>query len=474
MNFQNPTSLARQKPPPPQTMAERLQRMLRHTWLIGTGLALLAAGLVAAVLYIQSRPTHLKIAVGPRGGDDIRVVQALQQHFAREKTKIRLHVIRKETGIESADAIDKGEADLAIVRRDFGMPKNGQVVAVHRRNVAVLIVPPQAPAVATKGAAKSKARAKTKQAAVKPIEKVEDLAGKTVAIVGRTPANSHLLNAILAQYGVPADKVSRIQFATEDLTTQLKAARYDALLAIGPVPSKITTEAVAAAAARGKDPVKFLEIGSSEAIEQQNPVYESTEIQAGAFGVSRPAENVETVGVSHYIVAHRNLDEKVAGDFTRLLFAAKQTLADDNIGFNKIESPDTDKAATLAVHPGALAYFEGEQKTFFDRYSEPLYWGLMLLSFFGSGAAWLASYARSDGNGDTTDLEALIGIVPRARTAVSADELDIMRSEIDLIMERAIRHIESGSLEGQRASAVRLAADHARSAISERRGMLKA
>ena len=58
--------------------------------------------------------------------------------------------------------------------------------------------------------------------------------------------------------------------------------------------------------------------------------------------------------------------------------------------------------------------------------------------------------------------------------AVSADELDIMRSEIDLIMERAIRHIESGSLEGQRASAVRLAADHARSAISERRGMLKA
>lgn len=467
MNFQNPASLAKQKPLPPQTTQERLQRMLRHTWLIGLGLALLAAGLVAAVLYIQSRPTHLKIAVGPRGGDDIRVVQALQQHFAREKTKIRLHVIRKETGAESGDAIDKGEVDLAIVRRDFGMPKNGQVIAVHRRNVAVLIVPPQAPVVATKGKAKPKA-------AAKPIEKVEDLAGKTVAIVGRTPANGHLLNAILAQYGVPADKVNRIQFTTEDLTTQLKAAQYDALFAVGPAPSKITTEAIAAAASRGKDPVRFLEIGSSEAIEQQNPIYESTEIQAGAFGVSRPAENVETVGVSHYLVAHRNLDEKVAGDFTRLLFMAKQTLADDNIGFNKIESPDTDKTATLAVHPGALAYFEGEQKTFFDRYSEPLYWGLMLLSFLGSGAAWLASYARSDGDGDTTDLEALLGIVPRARTAVATDELDIMRSEIDAIMERAIRHIESGSLDGARSSAMRLAADHARSAISERRGMLKA
>ncbi len=190
--------------------------------------------------------------------------------------------------------------------------------------------------------------------------------------------------------------------------------------------------------------------------------------------MSRPADTVETIGVSHYIVAHRNLDEKLAGDFTRLLFAAKQALGGDQPAFAKIESPDTDKAATLAVHPGALAYLEGEQKTFFERYSESLYWGLMLLSFFGSGAAWLASYARSDSNGDSQDLEALIAIVPRARTAIAADELDLMSAEIDVIMERTIRQIESGDLEGNRTSAIRLAVDQARHAISERRANLKA
>ena len=63
----------------------------------------------------------------------------------------------------------------------------------------------------------------------------------------------------------------------------------DALLAIGPVGSKITAEAVTALA-RGKNPPLFLEIGSSEAIEQQNPVYQSAEIPAGAFGGSGPAE----------------------------------------------------------------------------------------------------------------------------------------------------------------------------------------
>lgn len=478
MNIQNREQLAKAKQPPPRDLAERLERMLRHRYLVAVAVVLLTAGLVAAVLYIQSRPTYLKIAVGPRGSEDQRLANQLAQYLSRERSKIWLRVIQKNTGMESSEALEKGETDLAVVRRDVGMPKNGQVIAIHRRNVAALIVPPLPPALAAKGKAKAKVKGKAAKGAVKgaakPIEKVDDLAGKTVVIIGRTPANVTLLNTILAQYGVAPDKVNKIQVSTDDLTAQLKPLAYDALLAIGPIGSKITAEAVAVAAARGKEPPTFLEVGSSEAIEQQNPVYQSTEIPGGAFGLSRPAESVETIGVSHYIVAHRDLDDKVAGDFTKLLFAAKQSLGSDQPSFTKIESPDTDKAATLAVHPGALAYLEGEQKTFFERYSEPLYWGLMLLSFFGSGAAWLASYAKSDSNGETHDLEALIAIVPRARTAVSADELDLMGAEIDGIMERAIRHIESGNLEGNRSSAVRLAVDQARHAISGRRATLKA
>ncbi len=133
MNFQDRTGLT--PPPAPTGPTDRLSRMMRHTTLIAIGVVLLGAGIVAAVLYIQSRPTHLKIAVGPRSGEDIRLVQALQQHLAREKAKIRLQVLRKDTGSESAEALDKGEVDLAVVRRDSGMPKMGQVIAalVRRR-----------------------------------------------------------------------------------------------------------------------------------------------------------------------------------------------------------------------------------------------------------------------------------------------------------------------------------------------------
>ena len=136
MNFQYRTGTTEQKPPPPQG-TERLHRMLRHTYLLVIGLVLLAAGVVAAVFYIQSRPTHLKIAVGPRGGDDIRLVQALSQHLARERAKVRLHVVRKETGgnyesvsagglyrgayqMSKALAIGAAWMMLDEVRKDFG------------------------------------------------------------------------------------------------------------------------------------------------------------------------------------------------------------------------------------------------------------------------------------------------------------------------------------------------------------------
>ncbi len=494
MNVANRSISPAQPTLEPLSVGERLRRMLRHPLLIAIGLILAVTGIAVVVSYIQSKPVTLKIAVGPRQSDDARLVQMLAQYLARERAQVRLNVRWQDGPQNSAEALDTGAADLAVVRRDVAMPKSGQVIAVHRHNVAVLIVPAPETAAAsaeakaapgksaakqTAGTAKAAkaAKAKTQKPAeepakAKPIEKIEDLYGKTIAVVGRSRANIALLNTILGQYGVPADKITTVQFSTEDLTTQLKAAKFDALLAVGPVGSKITAEAVTALT-RGKEPPVFLEIGSSEAIEQQNPVYEATEIPAGAFGGSRPAEAVETIGVSHYIVARRSLDDQVAGNFTKWLFNAKQAQGADFPAFTKLESPDTDKAATLAVHPGALAYLEGEQKGFFERYSEALYWGLMLVSFFGSGAAWLVSYARSTPSKyeRRNDLEALIAVIKRARSA-AAEELDLMCIEIDDIVERAIRQIESGEIQHNRSSAVTLAADQARRAVGERRAML--
>ena len=77
-----------------------------------------------------------------------------------------------------------------------------------------------------------------------------------------------------------------------------------------------------------KEPPKFIALGAAEAIAERNPIYESTEIKAGAFGGSppRPEESVETIEVHHYFAARKSLSEEVVADFTKHLFASRQAL----------------------------------------------------------------------------------------------------------------------------------------------------
>ena len=116
----------------------RFKLMMRHTWLIIIAGALLCAGAAALAFYFISQPVTLTIAVGPPSSEDARVVQAMSAHLARDRSSVRLRPIIKEGGTrDTVTAIDKGEADLAIVRRDIGMPKEGLTVAIWRKNVAV-------------------------------------------------------------------------------------------------------------------------------------------------------------------------------------------------------------------------------------------------------------------------------------------------------------------------------------------------
>ena len=248
---------------------------------------------------------------------------------------------------------------------------------------------------------------------------------------------------ILRQYNIAADKIvvlgsediakpnapgkiGVIQFDPNNVATAIRESNVDVIMSVGPIGSPITADAIVAAT-RGKEPPTFLSIDASEAIAAREPVYESSEIKAGAFGGSppRPEESIETIEVHHYIVARKTLSEQVAADFTRHLFASRQALAAELPSAAKIEKPDTDKDAAVPVHPGAAAYIDGELKSFFDRYNDFFYLGIMLVSFLGSGFAGLLSYNKA---GDRVrrlhTLERLLDIAKSARTAETIQILD--------------------------------------------------
>jgi len=270
-------------------------------------------GALAGAYYFAMRPVALKIAVGPPNSDDLKVVQALTQAFSQSHASVRLRPVPTEGAAESAQALAAGKVDLAIIRGDLDVPKNAQAVATLRKNVAVLWVPPATKGKGRKGGAK--------------ITKISQLAGHKVGIIGRTPANANLLKVILHQYGVDPAKVETVQFPISEAAEAVRSQKADVYLAAGPINSKITAEAIAAATKDGGTPT-FLAIDSAEAIAQNHPEYESAEIPAGAFGGNpdRPDDEIKTISFNHHIVARKGLSDSTVSAFTHQLFSVRQQL----------------------------------------------------------------------------------------------------------------------------------------------------
>jgi TRAP transporter TAXI family solute receptor len=449
-------------PPAPPSPRSAKQKMM----LITLAGILAVVGALAGAYYFAMRPVSLRIAVGPANSEDIKVVQALTQAFAQAHSRIRLRPMQTDGAAASAQALGEGKADLAIIRGDLEVPKNAQAVATLRKNVVVLWVP-------TAAKPKDKGKGKGKKADPK-ITKIPELAGHRIGVVGRTQANVNLLKVILAQYGVDPNKLEIVQFPASEAADAIRNQKADAYLAAGPVNSKITADAIAASTRDGGTPT-FLAIDSAEAIAQNHPSYESSDIPAGAFGGSpaKPEDEVKTIGFSHHIVARKGLSESTIAAFTRQLFAIRQQLMSEFPLAAKIETPDTDKDAVIPVHPGAAAFVDGEEKTFLDRYSDYIWWALMALSATGSIGAWFASHLKKDERNVNSSLrDRLLDMLARARQSDSTEELDQMQTEADDILRETLHCFEHGAIEEGTLTAFNIALEQFHNAVADRKALL--
>jgi TRAP transporter TAXI family solute receptor len=430
-----------------------------------SALLVLAAGLLvfavaAGALYLALRPVTLRIAVGPPGSDDQKLVQALAQTFARDKSHVRLAPISTEGAAESIKLLAESKTDLAVARGDLEMPADAESVAILRKNVVVLWAPSGLPA--AKGAKKPPAP---------KVKTIDDLANHRVGVIGRTQANVKLLKVILKESGVDPDKVAVTQFGTNQIAEMARDSAIDAYMAVGPLDSKITIEAIAATAkARGE--AKFLPIDVSEAIAQKYPLYEAEEIPGSTFSASpaRPEDKIDTVSVNHLIVARKALSETAVGGFVRQLFTVRQQIAKEAPGAAKIEKPDTDKDAALPAHPGAAAYIDGTERTFLERYSDYFWFAILIFSGLGSAGAWFRHYLkRNEREQNTVHREKLLAMISRVREAESSEELAAMQHEVDETLRETLECYDDGAIEEGDLSAFGLVMEQFHHAVVDRR-----
>lgn len=438
----------------------RQQRRSYSFFILFVGIFVFVA--IAGALYFALRPETLRIAVGPPGSDDQKLIQLLTQTFARQQNSIRLAPISTEGAVESVALLAASKTDMAVARGDLDLPADAESVAILRKNVVVLWAPSGLPA---KG---------SKKGPTPKIKSLDDLQGHRIGVIGRTQANVTLLRVILSESGIAPDKVTVVQFSTNQISEMARDPTVDAFMAVGPLDSKITADAIAATARERGEP-KFLPIDVSEAIAQKHPLYESEEIPGSTFSSApaRPDDKIETVSVNHLIVARRSLSETAVGAFTRQLFAARQSLVRELPAAANIATPDTDKAAALPAHRGAAAYIDGTERTFLEKYSDYMWGGILLLSGLGSAGAWFRSYLKRDENAESVALrDRVLAIIVRVRQGNSVDELQDIQHEVDGILREILVCYDDRAIDDGDLSAFNLVFEQFHHAVADRRAVL--
>ena len=440
------------------------RRKRRNSSLLLLVAGLLVFGVAAGTLYYALRPVTLRIAVGPPGSDDQKLVQALAEAFARERSAVRLSPVTTDGAVQSLALLGAAKADLAVARGDLDMPGDAESVAIVRKNFVVLWSPSGLPGKGSK-----------RQPAPK-IKEIGDLEGHRVGVIGRTPANVTLLRVILTESGVASDKVAVTQFGTNEIEELARDPNLDAFMAVGPLDSKITSEALAATA-RARGEPKFLPIDVSEAIAQKHPLYESEEIPGSIFNAKPawPDDKIETISVNHLIVARKALSETTVAALARQLFSVRQLVAKQVPGAAHIKKPDTDKDAALPVHRGAAAFIDGTERTFLERYSDYFWFAVLVLSGLGSAGAWLRHYLKRDEKERyTVRRDKVLDLIARVRVAETPEELLAMQRGVDAILRETLECYDDGAIEEEDLSAFGLVLEQFHHAVADRRAAMEA
>ena len=128
----------------------RVRTFLRHTWLVTILGTVILGGIIWGAIYFWTAPTEMRIAAGPAGSANVKLVELLTQKFANEHDKVQLKLVPTGGAKESAEAITDDGADLAILPSTMGDSPNWPVVAILRKNVIAFVVPAQAASVTAK------------------------------------------------------------------------------------------------------------------------------------------------------------------------------------------------------------------------------------------------------------------------------------------------------------------------------------
>jgi len=415
-------------------------------------LIVLAAGASLFAYRWYVRPVTLSVAVGSYDGDAPKIVSALASRLVVNNAPVRLKVVETTGPIESAAAFSSGKTDLAVVRGDVGDLSHAQAIVVLAEAVALLVAPP--------GSA------------------ITDMAGLKHTTVGVVAGdtNQKIVSVLRTAYDLDRANVVFKNLAPDQVRRALDTKEIRAVLFVMPLSDKYLSLVRGLFPQNAKTAPVLIPIENAGAIAEKERAYESFDIPKGTLRGSPPVpeDDVTTLKVSFYLVGKKSLDNDMIAGFTQAITTARRDLLPEFPILAQFKAPDTDAGAFLPVHAGAAEFYNGNQQTFLDKWSNAIFLAPMALGALATVAAAAWQFLRSGQiKPQQPALDSLYALGRRIRQVRNETELSEIENEIDetLRAQRARTGEDEDALD---AATLNIAAHRLENLIHDRRAALAA
>jgi TRAP-type uncharacterized transport system substrate-binding protein len=407
-----------------------------------------AAGLFGYRYY--THPTMLTVAVGSIDGEAARAMSALASHLVSTNAPVRFKVLDTGSSLDAGKAFAAGKVNLAVVRGDVGDLSQGGSVVIVARAVALLVAPPGS-----------------------SIDSVGALKVHTVGVID-AEANTNLIDALSKEYGLDRAKIFK-EVALADARHALQTKEITALLVVIPLSEKYLALVRGLFQQNPKLSPTLISIESAGAIAAANPAYESFDVPKGTLRGSPPVpeDDLTTLRTSLYLVANKKLSADLIATLTQTIMKARRDLLVDQPIFAQIAAPSTDAAAFLPLHPGAANFYNGNQQSFMDEYSNWIYLTPMILGGLATALAAAWRFLALGQSESEAPLDALYALARRIRKAGSEAELAVIEDEIDNILRAQRAKAATGDETAVDAATLNVAAHRLENLIHDRRMALE-
>ncbi|WKA29393.1 TAXI family TRAP transporter solute-binding subunit [Bradyrhizobium roseum] len=392
----------------------------------------------------------LVFAVGEANGPEARFAARLATVLKNNSSRLRLKIVPNGDNVKALSQFDRKEANLAILRTDARIPPRARALAILDRDLFLLISP-----------------------GGKKIKTIAELKKKKIAVIADSESSGALVRNVLE---LPdADGAARIQMAPPGATLEkLFSSGFGAVIKVAHASHIVKDKSYEPLARRGAFALN--PIDSAKSIARKNPAISEETVATGMLSASPavPEEDLDTIGLEWLLVAQSKLPAATVADLARIIYENKTELALPDGFASKIEPAATDKDAFIVAHPGAAEYINDESKSFFERYSEPIYVGLAALSIIGSiFAAIYTKVTRVAPEKASQLATAILDVGERMEYATSLDALDELQDELETILRRAVIGLRDGTISSDGLDTFKLGYEFVRDEIGLRREHLK-